>query len=100
MRDTYAPHMSVRRIQQVLRDAEFLEYKPRKAAHKLTPLHKENRVNFARRHLLLNKRVWKKVLFKDEKRFTLDGPDRSGHYLADKRVEEHMRLRRHSGGGG
>lgn len=51
-------------------------------------------------HLLLNKLLWKKIFFTDERRFSLDGPDGCSHYWADKRVEQFMRMNRHSGGGG
>lgn len=47
LRNLHAPHMSVRRIQQVLNDAKRLEWIPRKAAPKLTPLHKLRRVEWA-----------------------------------------------------
>lgn len=37
--DILAPHMSARRIKQVLQDAAHFEFKPRETAPNFTPLH-------------------------------------------------------------
>lgn len=43
---------------------------------------------------------WRKVIFSDEKRFNLDGPDGLSYYFHDLRKEELHLSRRQMGGGG
>ncbi|MGR0317618.1 hypothetical protein, partial [Klebsiella pneumoniae] len=42
---------------------------------------------------------WKKVIFSDEKKFNLDGPDGYSYYFHDLRKEEKILSRRQMGGG-
>lgn len=42
---------------------------------------------------------WHNVVFSDEKKFNLDGPDGYSYYFHDLRKEEIILSRRHSGGG-
>ena len=69
----------------------------RRKFKKIPPLpknHKDNRLTFAREHM-----PWKKVVFTDEKKFNLDGPDGYKYYFHDLRKEERFLSRRQSGGG-
>ena len=43
---------------------------------------------------------WKDVVFSDEKRFCLDGPDGYSYYFHDIRKEELNSFNRQMGGGG
>lgn len=43
---------------------------------------------------------WRRTVFSDEKRFSLDGPDGAAYYWADNRVEKRFFSKRQQGGGG
>lgn len=64
----------------------------------LTDKHKEARLEFARLHMTWDNE-WKRVIFSDEKKFNLDGPDGWRYYWHDLRDEPTILARRHSGGG-
>ena len=49
-------------------------YKKRKGQPKLTKLHKKNRLNFATEKIEWDKE-WDQIIFSEEKKFNLDGPD-------------------------
>ena len=53
----------------------------------LTKNHKEDRVKWARKYLDLDAENWNNVVFSDEKKSNLDGPDGMAYYWADKIVE-------------
>lgn len=70
------------------------------AAEKRPPLsarHKDSRLKWARVHMKTNMQM---VLFTDESRATLDGPDGWGKGWVANGQERHTRLRRQQGGGG
>ncbi|GJQ65549.1 hypothetical protein Trydic_g7649 [Trypoxylus dichotomus] len=65
----------------------------------LTAQHREGRLNFAKQYIQWSE-DWRKVVFMDEKRFSLDGPDGFQHYWHDLRREPKVISRRPQGGGG
>lgn len=64
----------------------------------LTDQHKQARLEFARLHMTWDKE-WHCVIFSDEKKFNLDGPDGWRYYWHDLRDEQTILAKRHSGGG-
>jgi transposase len=73
-------------------------YKRRVGKPKLTKIHKKNRVTFAREKVTWDEQ-WAKVIFSDEKKFNLDGPDGFQYYWCDLRKEEQIFSKRQNGGG-
>ena len=60
--------------------------------------HKMQRLEFARKHHSWNKE-WSRVIFSDEKKFNLDGPDGFRYYWHDLRKEKLVLSKRAQGGG-
>lgn len=56
-------------------------------------------MTFAEEHMSWTSE-WNKVMFSDEKKFNLDGPDGLQYYWNDLRTEEQVRMSRNFGGGG
>jgi hypothetical protein len=64
----------------------------------LTKQHELLRMNWTKVYIHW-KTEWDRVLFSDEKKFNLDGPDGYRHYWHDLRKEPLIFSKRHSGGG-
>lgn len=90
--------VKTRRVQQVLRSNTNAAWLKRKAKPGLKPHHKTRRLDFAKKYVDFGE-TWKKVLFSDEKKFNLDGPDCVQCYWHDLRKEEETRMSRNFGGG-
>ena len=61
--------------------------------------HKEKRLEYARQYQTMSAKEWRKVVFSDEKKSNLDGPDGFQKYWYAKDFPEENYSIRHSGGG-
>ncbi|KAG3210119.1 hypothetical protein PC129_g18877 [Phytophthora cactorum] len=90
--------IKARRVRGILHNTPTLKNKKRKKAPALKPHHKIERVKWAFPRACWTD-TWKAVVFSDEKKFNLDGPDGFQYYWHDLRAEEQVYSKRHSGGG-
>ena len=89
---------STRTIQRVLNRCPTLLYKKHKSRPHLTAAHKSARLSFA--STSINNRLdWSKIVWSDEKKFNLDGPDGIRYYWHDLRKEPKIFSKRQFGGG-
>lgn len=87
-----------RRVQQILSTSEHLLYRKRLAKPKLSKKHKVVRMEFAEAHKFWDDE-WQSVIFSDEKKFNLDGPDGYQMSWQDLRVPRPTRCARNFQGG-
>uniref|UniRef100_A0A034VPZ2 Transposable element Tc3 transposase n=1 Tax=Bactrocera dorsalis TaxID=27457 RepID=A0A034VPZ2_BACDO len=90
---------SLSTIQRVIRNASHLKRLKVQKKPPLNDARKELRLNFSREHMAW-KSDWHYVVFSDEKKFNLEGPDGYNYYFHDLRKEEHHLDRLHSRVGG
>lgn len=90
--------ISVRTVQRYLKDSSVFQYVKRNKAPKLSNKNKEARVKWAKSMLSSNTN-WSQIVWSDEKKFNLDGPDGLGYYWHDIRQAKQTFFSRHSGGG-
>ena len=88
-----------RRVRQVLKNDCNLVFRCRKAAPSLTKEHKDQRAEWARSKVTWSQERWNCVIFSDEKKFNLDGPDGLQYYWHDLRRNEEVFSKRPFGGG-
>ena len=89
---------SVRTVQRFLKKSPNIKRKKMQKKPPLTKRHQQQRLNFAQEKMSwVNE--WKSVIFSDEKKFNLDGPDGFSYYFHDLRKEERIFSKRQSGGG-
>lgn len=91
--------ISERRIREILHASPILKYEKRMASPVLTQKHKEARLVWAREKVTWDAEKWSKVVFSDEKKFNLDGPDGLQYYWHDLRFDPQIFSRRQNGGG-
>lgn len=90
--------VGVRRVRQILSASKYLKYKKMKRKPMLSPANVQGRKKFALDHIHWTNE-WRKIIFSDEKKFNLDGPDGFSCYWHDLRTEEKIFSKRQSGGG-
>ncbi len=99
LRDAFAPMVTVRRVQQLLAADPDLCWQQMPASPALTADHRRARLQWARQKAVIGGRWWRRVVFSDESRFSLDGPDRlSAHWHNARRLRRWQRARRCGGG--
>ncbi|XP_037944167.1 protein slit-like [Teleopsis dalmanni] len=87
-----------RRVQQILHADGHIKWKKMMKRPPLKEMHKKNRIVFAKNHMHWTKE-WHSVIFSDEKKFNLDGPDGFSSYWHDLRQNNPIRMSRNFGGG-
>lgn len=90
--------VGVRRVQQIIKKDLKLSYETKCAKPELLPRHKLARLRFAEKHRFWREE-WRTVIFTDEKKFNLDGPDGGHKYWRSKNDPKIVRKRRNFGGG-
>ena len=90
--------VSPRRARQILFQSGRFSYERRKSTLPLKEIHKEKRIEFAKANSNLNE-AWEEMIFTDEKKFNLDGPDGFQCYWHDLRKEPQIFSKRKFGGG-
>jgi transposase len=89
---------SVRTVQRELQQCNNLVYVKANKSPCMTNKHKKQRVEWVERQIR-QRTDWSRVVFSDEKKFNLDGPDGCKYYWHDLRNEKKVTWSRHSGGG-
>ena len=79
-------------------DSPTTKFGKMKQRPNLTPRHIETRLKWAQEHMSFGSK-WQNVIFSDEKKFNLDGPDGYKFYWYDLRQEEKWFSKRVQGGG-
>ena len=85
-------------ICNVLSSSSNLQYSKMKSAPNLKQVHKDRRLQFAKKTMTWSNE-WKSIIFSDEKKFNLDGPDGWAYYWRDLRKEPKIFSKRNFGGG-
>jgi transposase len=90
--------LTIRRVQQIISSSPHLNYEKRKSRPKLKPEHITTRLQWASDKITWG-RKWRDIIFSDEKKFNLDGPDGNQYYWHDLRKEPQYYSKRAMGGG-
>ena len=98
LKDRLGLVISVRLIQEILQETSFLQFNKMQREPLLTKEHRAARMDFARQQLIWNATKWRRVVFSDEKKFNLDGPDGLACYWHEIRKETNYFNTRQQGG--
>jgi transposase len=85
-------------VKRVLNRSPNLKYTKRMGKPPLKPEHKKARLDWARSHMEFGDN-WRKVVWSDEKKFNLDGPDGLQYYWHYLRKEPELFSKNANGGG-
>lgn len=85
-------------IRRVLKKSNTLTYRNMLTKPPLKAEHRIKRLNWAKNKVSWGEE-WKHVIWSDEKKFNLDGPDGFAYYWHDLRKDELYFSKRHTGGG-
>ncbi len=80
--------VKVRRVQQILHESKWLNFKKAVTGPAMTQEHKDLRASWAREAITSAEIDWTRVVFYDEKRFNIDRPSGSAYYWSDFCIEE------------
>jgi len=90
--------VKARRVRQVLQDAEHLRYKRMQRTPAMKERHEKERESWAVEKVSWSVSKWSQIVWSDEKKFNLDGPDGLAYKWHDLRREPQWFSKRHSGG--
>lgn len=90
--------VSKNHVSHILRSTPYIKWKKPLCKPSLKPHHITTRLEFARRHMQWTTQ-WNKIIFSDEKKFNLDGPDSMSCYWHDVRSNDVQMSKRNFGGG-
>lgn len=91
--------ISLRTAQRTLTAHPDMKWKRMKHTTQMNARHRARRLQWVKERLEWGRAEWSTVVFSDEKRWTLDGPDGMSSYWHHKKHPERVAVRRHSGGG-
>lgn len=95
IKEKVATSASIRTVQRVIKACPHIKRKKLQKKPHLLPRHKTARLEYCRNHIHW-KEEWHQVIFSDEKKFNLDGPDGFQYYFHDLRKSERFLSRRHT----
>ena len=98
LKDELELNVSLRTVQYALSKNPNLHYVKMKCKPPLTPVHRARRLDFCNARIEWDEE-WKRILFSDEKKFNLDGPDGLAYYWHDRRKGKRLFPTRQFGGG-
>lgn len=90
--------VSVKRFQQLLSSRGHMVYKKKKSVPALTEDHKKATYEWAKEHVPWRLNDLKDVIFHEENKFNMDGPDEFAYFWHDFRTEPRYLLTRQQGG--
>jgi len=86
------------RVRQVLAEVPHLRYKRIQRTPAMKPRHCVTRMDWCKEKVTWTQEKWNQVVWSDEKKFNLDGPDGLAFKWHDLRREKQWFSKRHSGG--